>query len=86
MNLPRVPTTCPICNADYSGGCSFPGFPFKDKGLRVFYKCGCSVSVVDRAKEMFGHEDYVDNGYCFFLRVKNCGSNEPQGEKNAEVS
>ena len=35
---------CPICGAEWIGGHCEPGDEMKE-GLRVFYDCGCSVSI-----------------------------------------
>lgn len=37
---------CPICGAEWIGGSCLPGEKMPE-GLRVFYDCGCSVSVRD---------------------------------------
>lgn len=68
--LPLVPETCMICGAAWKGGCQVPGARFPKKGLRVFYDCGASLSVIDREKEL-GHEGHLED-YCYFLRLKNC--------------
>jgi hypothetical protein len=75
--LPRVPERCMICDASWNGGCSLPGTPFKQKGVRAFYMCGASLSVIDRVKEL-GHE--YDDGYCYFLRLKNCNGHDKEGQ------
>ena len=40
----KVPAQCLDCGADYSGGHAWKGEPMK-AGLRVFYKCGASMSI-----------------------------------------
>lgn len=74
--LPIIQDKCLICGAPWKGGCGKPGDRYPKLGLRVFYDCGASMSVVDRAKELLGHEEYVDDGYCYFLRLKNCNSKD----------
>ncbi len=61
---PLVPLKCPVCAADYKGGHEVPGKPMKDK-LRIFYVCGCSISV-QRSK--------YNNA--FRMLIKNCWCNE----------
>jgi hypothetical protein len=58
-----VLASCPTCGAEWSGGHERPLYPMK-AGLRVFYRCGCSVSIKERS------EDHV------LLLVKNCGTQE----------
>ena len=72
--LPRIPETCIICGASWKGGCERSGHRFPKLGVRVFYDCGASMSLIDRAKEWADHENYVEDGYCYFIRFKNCNS------------
>lgn len=39
----NAPDKCLCCGAEYSGGSVWKGEPMKE-GLRVFYKCGASLS------------------------------------------
>lgn len=41
---PKVPNQCMMCGAEWMGGHQVPGLPMK-AGLRVFYRCGSSLSV-----------------------------------------
>jgi len=87
--IPKVPENCMICGAPWMGGCQVPGERYPRKGLRVFYRCGASLSVVDMEKEI--HPLYKDpepgqialempEDYCFFLRLKNCNSRNSDWE------
>lgn len=80
--FPLIPETCLICGGPWIGGCERPGHRFPKAGLRVFYGCGSSLSIIDRGKELADHEDHMDDGYCYFLRLKNCNS---EGGVYAEV-
>lgn len=40
----KVPSNCLVCGREYAGGHELPDKPMK-KGLRVFYRCGASMSV-----------------------------------------
>lgn len=57
-----VPENCPICGSPWIGGYEIPDKPMKE-GLRVFYECGCSVSIVQ-----------LNEGYQ--LLIKNCQNDE----------
>jgi hypothetical protein len=61
----KVPEKSLCCGADYLGGHALPGQPMRF-GLRVFYKCGASLSV--------HHSAGVDNAW--FLLSKNCFAKE----------
>jgi len=39
----KVPETCLICGSHFIGGHETPGQEMKE-GLRVFYRCGASIS------------------------------------------
>lgn len=67
---PIISEKCLICGAPWAGGCEQPGHRYPKAGLRVFYKCGASMSIVGVE---FGY-DLDDDGYCYFLRLKNCNS------------
>ncbi len=56
----RTPDTCLACGAVYSGGSALVDARMK-VGLRVFYRCGASLSV---------REDLGDGAY--LLLFKNC--------------
>ena len=76
--LPFIPEKCQICGAPWIGGCGVPGKRYPKAGLRVFFDCGASMSVIDTAKE-WSHRGYTeehDDGYCYFLRLKNCNSKD----------
>lgn len=78
--FPLVPEKCLICGAPWLGGCAVPGTRYPRAGLRVFFRCGASMSIIDRAKELYGNDPasaaYEDDGYCYFLRLKNCCSKD----------
>ena len=57
----KVPKNCLICGAEWIGGCAKPETPFPETGLRVFYKCGASMSI---------KEDLGDGAY--LILFKNC--------------
>ena len=59
----KAPAHCLVCGADYAGGHGLP-FGRMTKGLRVFYKCGASMSVQTET-EMAG-----------FILFKNCCGEE----------
>jgi len=40
----KVPSKCLICGSEYIGGHEWIAEPMKE-GLRVFFKCGASMSV-----------------------------------------
>jgi len=54
MNCPKTPIKAPkkclICNAKYSGGHCLRSQRMRE-GMRVFYKCGASMSVTTLDKE-----------------------------------
>ena len=58
--MPIVPKYCILCESEWFGGHERPGFQMKE-GLRVFYKCGSSLS----------YKKTSDGIYKFL--VKNCG-------------
>ena len=64
----KVPECCMVCGSKYTGGSQVPQKPFKDKGERVFYKCGASMSI----KEM---KEYSDTAY-YLILFKNCGQDK----------
>jgi hypothetical protein len=43
--LPIITEGCPFCESKWKGGCERPGNRFTGVGRRVFYECGCSVSI-----------------------------------------
>ena len=45
----KVPQGCLYCNAPWSGGHELPLKEMK-KGLRVFYKCGASLSIKEQTE------------------------------------
>jgi hypothetical protein len=53
-----TPLRCPVCDSIWVGGAVRPGDPLT-KG-RVFYKCGCSISIKD-----------MSDDHCLVL-IKNC--------------
>jgi hypothetical protein len=57
----KVPEKCLCCGAGYAGGCQLPGEEFPLTGLRVFYKCGASMSIKE------AHD------YGYLILFKNCG-------------
>ena len=63
MNI-TVPEKSLCCNSNYLGGHELPGNLMKD-GLRIFYKCGASLSVYKRG--YYGE---------ILLLTKNCCKNE----------
>lgn len=76
--FPLIPEKCLICGAPWIGGCGVPGARYPKAGLRVFFDCGASMSVIDRYKELYADYDtsLIDDGYCYFLRLKNCNSKD----------
>lgn len=72
-NRPKVPKKCLGCGARYLGGHAWMGEPMKD-GLRVFYKCGASLSI----KENLGDGVYL-------LLFKNCGANYEKQPKEKKI-
>ena len=60
----RVPQHCMSCGAGYTGGHQIPE-QHMTLGLRIFYRCGASLSVA---------EDLGDG--CYMLRFKNCSGLE----------
>lgn len=76
--LPLIPEKCWICGAPWMGGCGVPGARYPKAGLRVFFDCGASMSIIDTAKEWNdrGYTEEHDDGYCYFLRLKNCNSKD----------
>jgi hypothetical protein len=63
----KVPKKCLCCGAGYAGGCQRPGKEFPSIGLRVFYKCGASMSIKE------------SHDYGYLILFKNCGK-EAAGE------
>ena len=53
----KVPQNCPCCGMNWQGGSQIPGKNFKT-GLRVFYECGCSMSV---SKVPYGYTMLIKN-------------------------
>lgn len=62
---PLVPPNCPVCGSEYRGGAFRPGQRFKP-GFRVFYQCGCCVSLPKDINEHL----YTTNGS--YLLISNC--------------
>lgn len=75
---PLIPEKCLICGAPWIGGCGVPGARYPKPGLRVFFDCGASMSIIDTAREWSdrGYTEEHDDGYCYFLRLKNCNSKD----------
>ena len=44
MKMVVVPRNCLVCGDKYLGGHELPDYPMRE-GLRVFYRCGASMSV-----------------------------------------
>jgi hypothetical protein len=64
----KVPNLCLLCDAPYKGGHELPNNKMQ-KGLRVFYSCGSSLSIKENNQD-----------YCLLL-FKGCGTNESNLEK-----
>jgi len=63
----KVPKKCLICGAEYQGGSVWEGEPMKPD-LRVFYRCGASLSIQ-------GDKSMIEDG-SYILLVKNCSNDE----------
>ncbi len=62
---PLVQPNCPVCGSEYKGGAFIPGQRFKP-GFRVFYQCGCSVSLPNNQNES------SDECNAFLLLISSC--------------
>lgn len=82
---PCVPEKCLACGADWSGGHQLPGKPMK-VGLRVFYRCGASLSASPAGYNWPEPYDPAAYDGAWRLLFKNCThgeSYEAEGEMEA---
>ena len=65
----KVPGICLLCDAPYQGGHELP-YHKMQKGLRIFYSCGASLSIKESNQD-----------YCLLL-FKGCGTHTKDSEKS----